>query len=241
MKIKSFTLFENANQTNGNTYGMGNIGAPQPKKPNEEESKRIPHPEPEKPKEEEQPKNECIKSFSNFQLNEDGGVAFASDGNTSGMGNVSTPPVSTDGSINTYSGTGYPTETVGRGSGDIAAKASTFVKGQYKKRKKRNIKKEHFGTEQPKEKMYVTSYTDWLTSDGVDKNFINEIKNMSEDEIDSIINENKLTIEKMANELIMQRSSIDNIKENIKTLNKNISFVNDKLDNIIKLNNLKTK
>jgi len=50
MKIKKFTLFENSQNTNGNTYGMGNVGAPQTKT---EDVKIVPQPEPRvEPKEE---------------------------------------------------------------------------------------------------------------------------------------------------------------------------------------------
>lgn len=165
MKIK---LFENsANVTQGNTYGMGNIGAPQPKQPNEEDNKNQ-HIEPEKPIEE--PKNESVVSFSKFHLNEDGGVAMATLGNTAGMGNVTTPPVSTNGSINTYTGNGSPTETVGRGSGDIAATSKSFLKNPAGKKKRKASKEStHFGTNQPKESMYVTSYTDWLTPEATNE------------------------------------------------------------------------
>lgn len=116
-------------------------------------------------------KNENVSTFSEFILNEDGGVAATTAGNTSGMGDVSVPPVSIDGSVYTYNGTGNPTETVGRGSGDIAAtNVNYFSMGNktYKrnKRNKKRINKEHFGVDQPKEKMYVTSYTDWSKREG---------------------------------------------------------------------------
>lgn len=119
MEIKKFTLFEN-NQTNGNTYGMGNVGAPQPKSPKDDE-KRVPQPEPkvEKPKDEETPKNESVRSFSNFHLNEEGVVTA---GNTTGMGNVSAPPVSLNGMTHTYTGDGSPTSNP-TGSGDRVATA----------------------------------------------------------------------------------------------------------------------
>lgn len=129
MEIKRFKLFEEASQTNGNTYGMGNVKSPQPA-----QEPQIQIPEPIEPTPE--PINENVILFKEFLL---------------------------------------------------------------------------------------------------------EIKNMTDDEVGQMINENKITIEKMANELIMQRSSIDNIKEQISTLNKNTLFINEKLDNIVKINNLKIK
>lgn len=286
MEIKSFKIFENtANQTQGNTYGMGNIGAPQPVQPQEQTvselpSKRVPRPE-EPPREE--PKNESVKTYSDFHLNEDafvtagntagignvsasqpgavpgetstkgsgdkvatsfgkstqqkpkfkhakkrppkceviipfnkfvntkvnedGGVAFATAGNTAGMGNVTAPTVSA-----------IPGDVSGSiaGSGDLPAKAGVFTKTPVGK-KKRKITKEHMGTEQPKENMYVTSYTDWLTADGTNENIelfedSSRVWNM---------------LEKISVELQYQRDKLEKM--------------DNKLDDVIKFNNLKTK
>jgi hypothetical protein len=108
-----------------------------------------------------------IKKFDEF-LNEEG-TAFATMGNTGGMGAVSAPPVSSDGSINTYTGDGSPTETTGRGSGDLPAYdmgkhfgTKPFKKKKKKKKKKPTKESRLVSTESQKEDMYVTSWTDWL-------------------------------------------------------------------------------
>ena len=61
---------------------------------------------------------------------------------------------------------------------------------------------------------------------------LNEIKSMSEQEVNEMLNENKLSLEKIAIELTHQRGLIEK-------LNNNVIFINDKLDNVIKINNLK--
>jgi len=63
---------------------------------------------------------------------------------------------------------------------------------------------------------------------------LNEIKSMSEEEVNEMLNENKLSLEKIAIELTHQRGLIEK-------LNNNVIFINDKLDNVIKINNLKIK
>lgn len=169
MNIKKFELFENtANNTQGNTKGMGNVKAPQPTNIKKEESDKKIQVSKETPKEIEKT-NECVKSFNEF-LNEDGGVATATLGNASGMGDVAAPPVSTDGSINSYTGNGSPTETTGSGSGDLPAYDMGthfgFNKKDKPKKKKKKATKEsrHVGTETSKENMYVTSWTDWINN-----------------------------------------------------------------------------
>lgn len=59
-----------------------------------------------------------------------------------------------------------------------------------------------------------------------------EIKNTSEDEINEMLNENKLSLEKIAYELIEQ-------KKNISKLNDNMSSLYELVIKIIKENNLK--
>ena len=99
-------------------------------------------------------KNTKIISFNDFKLNEDGeggGTAGATLGNISGMGNVSAPPVSTNGSINNYTGDGSPTETVGRGSGDLPAYSKPFDKSKKKKKTSSTD--------------YVVTFKDWMKND----------------------------------------------------------------------------
>jgi len=167
MKLIKFELFENANATNGNIYGMGNIGAPQPQKV-EEEKKEIPDetriPEPEEQPEE--PQNESVVSFKDFNLNEDGGVANATLGNMAGMGNVTAPTVSA-----------IPGDVAGStaGSGDlVACDKGTYFGTKPKKHKKETKEKRHKGTETAKEEMYVTKFEDWLLADATNENVVNE-------------------------------------------------------------------
>ncbi len=149
MKIISFNLFENtANNTQGNTKGMSNVKSPQPSKEtgkvNELPSEtRIPEPIENNSvdSKKEEKTNESVKSFLNF-LNEDGGVAAATAGNTSGMGNVTAPIVSA-----------IPGDVAGStaGSGDIPA----YDKGKYfgtktnRKKKKKSTKES------------IESFSDW--------------------------------------------------------------------------------
>lgn len=59
-----------------------------------------------------------------------------------------------------------------------------------------------------------------------------EIKNMSESDVNEMLNENKLSLEKIAYELIEQ-------KKNISKLNDNMSYLYELVKKIIKENNLK--
>lgn len=96
-----------------------------------------------------------IINFKNFKLNEDGeggdggGTANATLGNISGMGAITAPPVSSDGSINTYTGNGSPTETVGRGSGDLPA----YDNGKYFGKRKKGKRKSKTNS--------IISFKDW--------------------------------------------------------------------------------
>ena len=156
MKIITFELFENANQTLGNTAGMGKISAPQPVQPSNEveipEETRIPEP----PTEEEETQNESVVNFQKF--NEDGGVANATLGNTAGMGNVVAPTVAST-----------PGDVAGstKGSGDIVA-TNKKKKIQTKPKKKPTKESRHLGTDSTKEDMYVTTFTDWLNPDATE-------------------------------------------------------------------------
>jgi len=177
MKLIKFELFENtANQTKGNTQGMGSVQSPQPKGQDETVSelpskKRIPEPKEENPQE---TTNESVKSFKYFQLNEEGGVAAATLGNTGGMGSVTAPTIGGDGATGSnfnYSGDGNPTDTGTIGSGDLPAydmgkkfDTEPFKKKKKKKKKKTTKESRHFGTDTPKEDMYITSWTDWMTT-----------------------------------------------------------------------------
>lgn len=98
-----------------------------------------------------------IKKFNDFMLNEDGdggGVANATLGNTGGMGDVVSPTVSA-----------IPGDVAGSipGSGDIAAHPikPAFKYPANKKKKKSTKDSRHFGTDESKENMYITSFTDW--------------------------------------------------------------------------------
>ena len=241
MKIKKFTLFENSQNTNGNTYGMGNVGAPQPKT---EDVKIVPQPEPRVEPKEETPKNESVKTFSDFHLNEDG-VATSTLGNTSGMGNVVSPTVSS-----------VPGDVSGSiaGSGDLPVTTGTYHPTVLKKKKRKKQTKEsrHFGTETPKEEMYITSYTDWLTTDDIDESILNEIRNMSDEEFDLMINENKKVFESIYYDLKYLKNKVEKLDqkldENLKKVNENFQLLDKRLIslennvvNIVQLNNLKTK
>lgn len=174
MKLIKFELFENnANQTKGNTQGMGSVQSPQPKGQDEIVSelpskKRIPEPKEETPEK----TNESVLSFNDFHLNEDGGVATATLGNTGGMGAVVVPTIGGDGATGSnfnYNGDGNPTDTGTKGSGDLPAydtgkKFDTNPFKKKKKKKKTTKESRHFGTETPKEDMYVTSWSDWMTT-----------------------------------------------------------------------------
>jgi len=112
-----------------------------------------------------------VKKFNEFII-EDGGVAAATAGTTSGMGNVSAPTISGDGHFGAsynYSGDGNPTPTGTAGSGDIVARASKISK---KKSKRKN---RLYGTTTPKESMYVTHFNDW-SENGINENneYVNE-------------------------------------------------------------------
>ena len=183
MKIINFELFENtAKSTQGNQEGMGNVRSPQPiaekpgkvnKLPSEKEEKRIPE-----PKEEETTQNESVKTFEQFHLNEDGGVAAATLGNTAGMGDVASPGVGNIdasgkvGAMNVYSGDGSPTPTGTKGSGDVVAKAAKNPKAS--KATKANKKARLKGTTTGKDIMYVTKFEDWQKPDGTNESSVNE-------------------------------------------------------------------
>ncbi len=71
---------------------------------------------------------------------------------------------------------------------------------------------------------------------------LTEIKNMSEEDVDEMINENKLSLEKIGIELTYQRTKIEKIllkmeqyDENFKQINENFKHING----ILNRNNLK--
>jgi len=119
-----------------------------------------------------------IINFKNFKLNEDGegggdggGTANATLGNISGMGAITAPPVSADGSINTYTGNGSPTETVGRGSGDLPA----YDNGKYFGKRKGKRKKS---------KNTIISFKDWS---GPTNESYTTIEKLSKKDMDNIL------------------------------------------------------
>ena len=211
MKITKFDLFENSKQTLGNSSGMGNVKAPQPYIEPEKviETKTPPVVE---NNDEETDVNESVYTFNNF--NE--GVATATLGNTSGMGDVSAPPVSTDGSNFTYDGDGSPSETVGRGSGDTTAKS------EKKKKKKKKATKEsrHFGTETDKKDMYVTSWSDWLSEDKkvIYRKDIEMVKGVLKEFIDFSIKKDVISFDAFEND-----TEIDNFIDEYVWSGENIS------------------
>ena len=141
------------------------------------DSERIPEPEKkvvkniqkketnEKPKEEIKEIVESVKSFNDFITEGDGGgVAYATAGNSAGMGAIVAPQPSA-----------IPGDVAGStiGSGDRAAydmgthfgfnkDDNPLKKKKTKKKTKKNVKERHTSTESNISDMYVTSYTDWL-------------------------------------------------------------------------------
>jgi hypothetical protein len=103
-----------------------------------------------------------IKTYDNFLLED--GCACATAGSGDGMGAVVAPQPSS-----------IPGDVAGStpGSGDLPA----YDRGKYfgsrpqpinKKRKKKSRSTKEgrmIGTEQPKETMYITTFSDWLKSD----------------------------------------------------------------------------
>jgi hypothetical protein len=116
-------------------------------------------------------KNDIVKEsiilFNDFLIEGDGGgSAYATAGNTTGMGEITAPqPSSTPGDV--------AGSTIG--SGDLPAYdlGSSFgpamFNGNKKKKRKYSTKKvskynRHQGTNQPKETMYITSFEDWTNN-----------------------------------------------------------------------------
>ena len=111
---------------------------------------------------------ESVISYDDFIIEGDGGgVAYATAGNSAGMGAIVAPQPSS-----------IPGDVAGStiGSGDRAAydmgthfgfnKDDNPMKKKRKKKtnKKKNIKNRHMSTESSKEEMYITSFTDWLNN-----------------------------------------------------------------------------
>jgi len=121
----------------------------------------------EKPKEEIKEIVESVKSFNDFITEgEGGGVAYATAGNSGGMGAIVAPQPSA-----------IPGDVAGStiGSGDKAAydmgthfgfnkNDNPLKKKKKKKKSKKSVKTRHMSTETSKEEMYITSYTDWLNN-----------------------------------------------------------------------------
>jgi len=163
--IKTFTkLFENEKITK-------EIDSERIPEPEKEQVKNIKNTEKiqktENTKEEIKEIDESVKSFNDFITEGDGGgVAYATAGNSGGMGAIVAPQPSA-----------IPGDVAGStiGSGDRAAydmgthfgfnkNDNPLKKKKKKKKSKKSIKSRHMNTESSKEDMYITSYTDWLNN-----------------------------------------------------------------------------
>jgi hypothetical protein len=145
MKIIKFKLFENTSKiTQGNINGMNDVKSPQPKQKGEFLCD-LPSKKNEKNEiinekliifndffnKKNEITNENLMTFDEFHLNEEGGVATATLGNTSGMGAVVAPTVSA-----------IPGDVSGSisGSGDLPAydkNISKIINIKSKKKKKK--------------------------------------------------------------------------------------------------------
>jgi len=181
MKIIKFSLFEKIELDKDEKIETPENTEDKDKETKEVDPERIPDVKDEEEKEEETIK-ESIKTFDNFKkINEDGeggGTAYATAGNTTGMGAIVAPTVSP-----------IPGDVAGStpGSGDLPAydqRTHFGSKGSKKpkKYKRTSKKKRHTGTDEHIENMYVTYFDDWLNSDYTNKKNTNE----------KIINENKI-------------------------------------------------
>ena len=102
---------------------------------------------------------EKIQNYEDFLTEGEGGggVAYATNGNSAGMGSIVAPqPSSTPGDVAGSS----------EGSGDIPNNVfnTTEHSKLRKRKKKKNITKNerHYSTDLSKEIMYVTKYSDWI-------------------------------------------------------------------------------
>ena len=163
--IKKFDemLFESTEET---TKDVGEERVPEPEKEVEKPTEKAEVKE-ETPseKEEQEVISESVHTFANFLLEGDGGgVAYATNGNTAGMGAIVAPqPSATPGDVAGST----------KGSGDLPAydMGKKFDTNPFKKKKKSKKKSKstkesrHVGTNQDKEEMYITSFSDWVDKD----------------------------------------------------------------------------
>jgi len=168
--IKKFNmLFENEETTKN--IDSERIPEPEQKKVEKPTEKKVEKPtekKVEKPTEKPTEKEiikESVKNFKDF-LNEGdgGGVAYATNGNSAGMGSIVAPQPSS-----------RPGDVAGstKGSGDLPAYdmgdhfGPALSRGKKKKKKKKMSSKNerHQGTNQDKQDMYITTFSDWVDKD----------------------------------------------------------------------------
>jgi len=104
---------------------------------------------------------ETIISYNKFIVEDDGGGgAYATAGNSTGMGSIVAPqPSSIPGDV-----AGSTIGSGDRASYDMGSHFDFNKDNNHKKKKKKTIKSNHMSTESSIENMYVTSFTDWLNN-----------------------------------------------------------------------------
>jgi len=149
-------------------------------------------------------------------------TANNTQGNTKGMGNVKSPqPSKEPGKVSEL-----PSET--RIPEPIEKVA---VKEEPTNEKKSNDE--------------LIKFFDWTEESVTGKldldELLTEIKNMTEEEVDDMLNENKFSLEKIGYQLIEQKKNIQTLSNNINNLDDRLSSIENGMIKIISLNNLKTK